>query len=122
MEQYIQPFVSRLFAISPGLLAAYRESKAWWAPDKPPPIALLGYLGTRIVEEFPSVGDAVNDRLMFAIAAGLASQDGGLVTAVATGMIEFMVGRANSLGLWNDIRPRLGTLSADHADWWNGPC
>ena len=122
MDQSTESFVNRLSAISPGVLAAYHKTVAWWDPDEPPDTCLLGDLGARIVEEFPSVDDAMNDRLFFEIEQAMASDDEALITVVATGMIEAMVGTANSLGRWNDIRPRLGELSADHADWWNGPC
>ena len=122
MDQSIEPFVNRLFAISPGVLAAYRETVAYWDPDEPPDTVLLADLGRRIVEEFPSVDDAVNDRLLFEIERAMASDDELLATMVTTRMIEAMAGTAKSLGRWNDIRPQLGTLSVDHADWWNGPC
>lgn len=122
MDQSIALFVNQLSAISPGVLAAYRETVAYWDPDEPPDTVLLAGLGRRIVEEFPSVGEAVNDRLLFEIECAMASDDELLATVVTTGMIEAMAGTAKSLGRWNDIRPRLGKLSADHADWWNGPC
>ncbi|WP_428377504.1 hypothetical protein [Lichenicoccus sp.] len=95
---------------------------AYWDPDEPPDTTLLADLGRQIVDDFPSVGDAINDQLLLEIEGAMASGDEDLIIAVATGMIEAMVGRANRLGTWNDIRPRLGKLSGDHADWWNGPC
>ncbi len=52
----------------------------------------------------------------------MAPDNADLMNAVATGMIAAMVGTANSLDRWDDIRPRLGKLSAEHAGWWNGPC
>ena len=122
MDRYIEPLVNRLFAISPEVLAAYRKTNAWWNPDEPPAIALLADLERRIVEEFSSVGDTMNDRLLVEIERAMASDDELLATVVTAGMIEAMAGTAKSLGRWNDIRPRLGKLSADHADWWNGPC
>ena len=120
MNKQTLSFLNRLLGISPGILACYREQVAYWAPEKPPLTVLFGRLGSQIAEDFRSVGDATNDRLMLAIEHAMASDDEELGIAVSTGLIEAMSGTADRLGVWDDIRPRLGLLSAQYHDAWIG--
>lgn len=118
MNKHTLSLLNRLLGISPSLLACYREQVAYWAPEKPPLTVLFGLLGSQIAEDFRSVGDATNDRLMLAIEQAMASDDEELRTAVATGLIEAMSCTADGLGVWNDIRSRLGPLSAKYHHAW----
>jgi hypothetical protein len=47
-----------------------------------------------------------------------AKGDAELSRAVATGMIEGIVGRAIRIGIWDEVQPLFGKLSASHAIAW----
>jgi hypothetical protein len=116
MKQSIASFVTRLADISPGLSAARDGAVAYWTPDEPPVTTLLGEIGEAFVADYDAVDDAVNRAVLSEIEQAMASDDDELVTAVATGMIEGMIGSGE--GSWERIRPRLGARSAAHADAW----
>jgi hypothetical protein len=48
----------------------------------------------------------------------LAKGDAELSRAVATGMIEGIVGRAIRIGIWDEVQPLFGKLSASPANAW----
>jgi hypothetical protein len=105
-------------SLSPGLSDAYQETIKYWAPDTPPTTIALSELGHRVVDQIRSVEPATNDAIFKAIEDALAEGELELTTAVATGMIEGIVGRATSTGIWDEVLPRLGKLSASHARQW----
>jgi hypothetical protein len=63
-----------------------------------------------------------SDSIFHLIENGMESSDEELGTAVATGLIEGMVGYAcgsgSSEGRWDEVRSRLRRLSRSHADEW----
>jgi hypothetical protein len=70
------------------------------------------------VDDFNAVDPAINEAVFDAIERALAQNEPELTIAVATGMIEGIVGRAARVGTWDEIRPMLRNQSAAHADAW----
>jgi hypothetical protein len=119
METSYREFINVLVEQSAGLRAAYRETLDYWGPDEPPITILFGELGAQIVEDFDKVGTDVNQRTFQLIEAAMASGDDKLVTAVATGLIEAIVGKAaRQEDLWQHISLMFGDLSRKHAEAW----
>jgi hypothetical protein len=114
-----EDFVSLLVAASGGLQATYREVLDEWRPEEPPVTTLFAALGDRIAEDFGRAGVDTNRRMFSLIEQAMESSDRGLVTAVATGLIEALVTRAvRSEGLWKEMAPLLGPRSLHHAEAW----
>jgi hypothetical protein len=122
MSVPVDSFVREIAACSPSVGAARQATIDYWAPDNPPAIIALSELGRRIVDDFNSVSPATNEAIFKLIEEALAVGDAELATAVATGIIEGIVGRAVRIDIWNEVHPRFGKLSASHAKVWASPC
>ena len=121
MNEQAVSFIQEVTALSPGLSAEHQETINYWAPDSPPLIVALGSLGRRVVADFNSVDLSMNQAVFNAIEHALAKGDWELSTAVATGMIEAIVGHALDFEIWDEILPLFGKLSASHAIAWASP-
>lgn len=114
-----EDFIGLLTATSGGVQAAYQEVLDEWQPDEPPITTLFAALGNRIAEDFASTDVDTNRRTFSLIEQAMESGDKGLVTAVATGLIEALVTRAaQSEGLWEKMALLLGPRSRNHAEVW----
>jgi hypothetical protein len=122
MSVLVDSFVHEITACSPGLSAAHQATIDYWAPDNPPAIIALSELGHRIVDDFNSVDRATNEAIFKMIEEALAKGDAELSRAVATGIIEGIVGRAMRIGIWGEVQPLFGKLSASHATAWASQC
>lgn len=122
MEVSCQEFVDSLVSLSEGLQVSLRETMEYWRPDEPPVTILFAALGHQIAEDFDVVGADVNQRVFRLVEEAMGSGDIGLVTAVATGLIEAITAEAaHKEGLWPRIAPMLGELSRRHAEAWLAP-
>lgn len=121
MQEKCQEFITTLVNQSEELKAAYIETIKYWEPDEPPITTLFAALGRRIVEEFDKIDSVTNQRTFQLVESAMASGDCNLETAVATGLIEAVVGKAYlKEGMWQQISPMLGELSRSHAEAWIG--
>jgi hypothetical protein len=112
-------FIDALAGQSPTLRSAYQETVDYWQPDEPPVTTLFAALGVRIAEAFDDVGMDAHRQTFRLIEAAMTSGDDRLVTAVATGLLEGMIGAAGRQeGLWPRIAPMLGERSRRHAEAW----
>lgn len=119
MEKSCREFVDTLIEQAASLQIAYRETVEYWEPDEPPVTTLFAALGGQIAEDFDRTGTEVNQSIFRLIEAAMVSDDRSLVTAVATGLIEAIVGRAwRQEDLWLRILPMLGDLTRQHAEAW----
>jgi hypothetical protein len=122
MSELVDHFVHEITSFSSGLRAAQQATLDYWTPGNPPAIVALSELGCRIVDDFNSVDRATSEAMFKVIEDALAKGDAELSTVVATGMIEGIVGRAIRIGIWNEVQPLLGKLSASHATAWASSC
>jgi hypothetical protein len=122
MSELVDHFVHEITSFSSGLRAAQQATPDYWTPSNPTAIVALSELGCRIVDDFNSVDRATSEAVFKVIEDALAKGDAELSTVVATGMIEGIVGRAIRIGIWNEVQPLLGILSAAHATVWASPC
>jgi hypothetical protein len=114
-----EELIGLLIAASGSVKAAYQEVLDEWRPEEPPVTTLFAALGDRIAEDFGGAGVDTNRRMFSLIEQAMESGDQGLVTAVATGLIEALVTRAvRSESLWTEIAPLLGPRSLYHAEAW----
>lgn len=119
MNKYTRHFVDEISAIYPRLAQTHRETIKYWSPEDPPVTIVFGEIGDRIVEDFDAIEPGTKRTLFRRIEEGMASEDEELGTAVATGLIEAMIGKASHLGKnWEMFRPHLGPLTRSHADAW----
>lgn len=116
MSVLVDSFILEITACLSGLSTAHQAIIDYWAPDNPPVTVALGELGSRIVDDFNSVDRATNEAIFKKIEEALAQGD--ISTAVATGMIEGIVGRAAHVNIWDKVQPLFGKLSASHAAAW----
>lgn len=115
----IEDFLSLLLAASDGVRAEYQKVIDYWRPEEPPVTVLFGALGERIAAEFDIAGDDTNRRMFSLIEQAMESHDERLLTAVATGLIEYLVDDAVRRGsLWKRMAPFLGVRSRGHAKAW----
>ena len=122
MSELVDHFVHEITSFSSGLRAAQQATLDYWRPCNPPAIVALSELGHRIVDDFKSVDRATSEAIFKLIEDALAKGNSELSTVVATGMIEGIVGRAIPIGIWNEVQPLLGKLSASHAAAWASSC
>jgi uncharacterized protein (DUF433 family) len=114
-----EDFVGLMVAASVGLQVAYLDVVAQWRPDEPPITILFGAFGDRIADDFDSYGVDTNREIFSLIEKAMESGDLLLTTAVATGLVEALVGRAERYeGLWSRVVPFLGPGSLYHAEAW----
>jgi hypothetical protein len=119
MKSDLDGFVSRLSTLSAGMQQVYSDCVTDWLPDEPPRTVLFGALGRQFAEEFSTLSDLRRNEACSLVEAAMLSKDERLVTAVATGFIEAMVGRAYGIqGQWNLMWPMLGEASRRHATAW----
>ncbi len=117
-----QKFLDSLGAISAGVKSAEQEMLKEWFPELPPVTTLFAAVGYRIAEDFDKNGEQINRSLFSLIESAMKSDDLVLGTAVATGLLEALVGRvAQEEGLWVRISPLLGPSSLHHAEAWMSP-
>ncbi len=122
MSELVDSFVHEITACLPSLRAAHQATIDYWAPDDPPVTIALSELGRRIVDDINSVDRATKKAIFKVIEEALAKGDAELSTAVATGVVEGIVGRAVRIGIWSEVRPLIGKLSAAHATAWASQC
>lgn len=118
MNEYCRNFMLKVCNLAAPLAETHRETIDEWSPGDPPTTIAFADIGQRVVDDIEMLSPSAEKALFQLIEEGMMSSDEELGRAVATGLIEAMVGRAASLGTWDKIRARLGKLSRDHADRW----
>ena len=85
--------------------------------ENPLPISLLGQFGGVIANNFEALAPNEWAALAAMIEQGLTSDDDDVSTAVATGLIEGMIHRAEAIdNLWPRIEAGLGSKARSYAD------
>lgn len=119
MEKNCQIFVDSLTSLSKNLKACSDKCIEYWSPDQPPITIIFGDLGCQIVDDFDKVEMHLNRQVFALIEDAMTSGGDSLSTAVATGTLEAMAGRAaRKQGLWQRISPTLGVSSRRHLEAW----
>ena len=120
MNEDTQRFLAEITALSNGLAEAHRETIEYWEPDSPPVTIAFAEIGHRLVDEFEAMDPGTRTSVFHLIEERIESDDEELATAIATGLIEGMAGRAARCGNWDSVRAEFGPLSRFHADAWAG--
>jgi len=113
-------FLDGLSRISPVIAEARDATIDYWSPDEPPITIAFAEIGHAIVDEIDAFDSAAQQAMFQMIEVGISSDDEQLSTAVATGLIEGMVGRANRRGNFPEFLAKLGPNSRSHAVAWDG--
>lgn len=92
------------------------DTEEYMDPECPLPIALLGKFGGEIAENYDVITPNEWKSLSATIEEGLASDNNNVSTAVATGLIEGMIHRAEAVeNLWSRIEAGLGPRARSYA-------
>ena len=114
-------FAENMLSGSAFLLKDCRDTDDFTDPKYPLPTALLGSFGREIANNYDTITSCEWVSLSAMIEEGLASDDGDVGTAVATGLIEGMIHRAEAIeNLWPRIEAGLGPRARSYADAYRG--
>ena len=117
-----EEFIDLLAATSEGVRNAHQKMINEWLPEEPPITVVFGEFGYQIAENFETTNAEASRQIFMLVESAMVSSNEGLVTAVATGLIEALATRASqSENLWQQIAPFLGPRSLSHAKYWLGP-
>lgn len=90
-----------------------------WGAQTPPDTIIFTEIGRAIGARFSAFTAEEQRRLFVGIEEGMLSHDAALRTAMATGLVEALVAKADkSPDLWSDFEKLLGTTSMEHALAW----
>lgn len=110
-------FADQMLSESAFLRDNCRDLEEYRDPEEPLPISLLGHFGGEIAKQYDTIDPEEWRRLSALIEQGLASDDSDIGTAVATGLIEGLIHRAEAVeGLWPRIEANLGPQARAYAD------
>lgn len=119
MSENTEKFLADILALSPALAEAHKDTIDYWCPERPPVIIAYAEVGERLADEFDTMDVEMRSSVFNLIESGMKSEDNELGTAIATGLIEGLIGRAARKGNWPHVRAVLGPLSLSHADAWH---
>ncbi|MBL0608686.1 MULTISPECIES: hypothetical protein [Aeromonas] len=90
-----------------------------WFPDAVPITYLFGLIGGALVDVFSNLIESERIRLFNHIEKGMLSDDDAFSTAVATGLLEGLIGRASQKeNLWREIELYLRDESRIYVAAW----
>jgi hypothetical protein len=119
MEPSCVHFSEKLMGTSSFLQMVGHEVFEYWEPDPPPVIVLFAALGKELARQFDAVAHKDKENIFQLIEDGMTSDDVALRTAVATGIIEALIGATGvDEILWSRISLQLGDVSRHHAEAW----
>lgn len=118
MKQNAVDFLNRLVCISAAITQKRDETIAYWAPDEPPITIAFSEIGQALVDEIAFLDNVTLQEAFSMIEDGVVSEDEELSTAVATGLIEGMVGFAAEKGAYHQLLTLLRPNSRSHAQAW----
>lgn len=120
MNTKASEFLDRLARISPLIEEARSETIEYWSPDEPPMTVAFAEIGHAIVDKIDALDSDAQQAAFQMIEEGISSDDEQLSTAVATGLIEAIVGRSADRGSFPEFLAKLGQNSRFHAVAWHG--
>ncbi len=121
MNRITQNFVDELVAIVPAIETEINRVLAEWSPEPLPVTTMFETMADVLADKICVFDNALKTRVFDLIEYGLSSGDDELETAVATGLIEGLVGCTGGVGKnWEMIQALLGEKSRQHADAWMG--
>lgn len=112
-------FLNDFAGISPAISRARDETIDYWAPDEPPITVAFAEVGHALVEEIDVLDNSALEAAFLMIETAISCENEQLSTAVATGLIEGMVGRATQRGNYSKILTMLRPNSWSHAQVWH---
>ena len=119
MNSICTDFLDQLSNIWPAVNEARDETTAYWHPDEPPLTTAFSEVGRKIMLEFTNLNRELRSSIFALIEEGMASADDELGIAVATGLIEGLIGTAARADVsLEDLLFELGPLSKVHAEAW----
>lgn len=108
----------QLASIHPILQESVHDFETHFGSDIP--VAGYGALGTAVIENLESIGEATANRFFDEVEAQLTCGLENVETAVATGLLEAVVSSATRNGVANErISDLLRPKSAEYVNEWN---
>ena len=119
MNAACQQFAGSIARLSAGSEIAYSKAALQWTLEDAPATVVFGYFGDSIAEDFDAMDAEARHRIFRFVEEGMCSGDVGLLTAVATGLVEALANEAVRRGdLWERMWPHLGARTLAHARAW----
>ncbi|MEP1422297.1 MAG: hypothetical protein ABJK59_11060 [Erythrobacter sp.] len=119
MNKCTQDFLANLAGLFSPILSTHQETIDYWGAEEPPITIAFADVGRCIVQTFNEMDSPTRAAIFDRIETGMKSDDEQLGTAVATGLVEAIVGHAARLGNWEMIRTDLRPVTRKHADAWH---
>ena len=119
MNASLMAYLQSLASDVPEISERLNRYAQQWEPGAAPITLLFSEVGAEIADHFNDFPGVVRERIFAKIEEGVTSSDTVLRTAVATGLIESLVSKANNRAeLWKQLEEYLGAESAKHALAW----
>src|ERR1041385_4567383 len=110
--EHLRSFVAGV----PALNASFNRCLQNWGAEVPPDTIIFAEVGDAIAENLAALSPELRQEIFTGIEAGVVSQNAALSTAMATGLVEALVTRADKRPeLWLEIEKLLGAASKKHA-------
>lgn len=111
-------FLNDLFLLSPVLADTHKETLEYWHPEPPPVTIAYAEIGKAIVDQIDAMREDTRRGVFDLIEDGVKSSNQDLGVAVATGLLEALVGRACRKDTGSRILKELGPQAQAHARAW----
>jgi hypothetical protein len=119
MNAPTQKCLQTLIGITPVIDRSVECLVSSWSPETPPVTVVFSQIGDAIADHLVQMPTDVQQALFAEIERGMCSQDVDLRTAVATGLIEALVGKSDKQpGLFAQLEKLFGPASTKHALEW----
>ena len=120
----VMQFADDMLSKSAFLQEYCSDQKIYRDPGEELPLSMLGYFGKEIASHYEAIAPAELRIILHMIEQGVQSRDSDIGDAVATGLIEGMIHRAEGIeGKWEKMEADLGPEARKYADAylaWSG--
>lgn len=119
MNASTQDCLQTLIGLDPAVGKSVERLVASWFPEAPPVTIIFSQAGDTIADHLAQMSVDTQREIFDVIERGMTSQEEELRNAVATGLIEALVGKSDRQpGLFAQFEQLFGPASAKHAMEW----
>lgn len=118
MENRITIFIREFSRVSDRINERALQEVDFWLPSSPPAIPILGAIGQEISENFGDFSEIQKRELLSLIEQYLVLEDEDISSAIATGLIEGLLHKAEDEDKLSEVLLFLGPESRKYAEAW----